>query len=504
MKQSDEKKYVIGLDCSTTGVKAIAFDSSGNIAAHAHEPIPLFSPQPHYYEQEPDDWWSSSRNALTAITNQIDPKRISAIAISNQRETFVPLDEDGKKLRPAIIWLDERCKDEVEPFSRKIGKAKIHRITGKPSDYAPVVYRVAWMKKNEPELYKKIAMICDVHTYIVKKLTGAYKTSWASADPLGLFDLKNKKWSSLILRNLELGEDQLPIACCPGSILGNITEEASRLTGLSEDTLVVAGGGDGQSSGLAANALHSERAYLNLGTAVVAGIYGTHFKTSKAFRTMNSVSDKGYYYECSLRAGTFMIDWFIKNILCIDPLERPQIYKELEQGAGNVSAGSNGLLVLPYLCGAMNPYWDTNARAAFIGLSSFHTRAHMYRALLEGIAFEQLLAIDAVEKAAGTRVKEFVAIGGGAASDLWIRILSDITGRNILIPRTTEASSLGAGIAAAVGAGWFKTFHDAADSMTGIEKTVKPDQENHKKYLKLYKMYRRIYPSLRFYNSNRK
>jgi sugar (pentulose or hexulose) kinase len=323
MKSGDgtnRKSLVIGLDCSTTGTKAIAFDGKGRIAADAHASTPLFSPKPGYYEQNAQDWWTSAQKALSAVTGKVDPERIAALAISNQRETFVPLDENGHPIRPAIVWLDERCKHEVEPFSKKIGKEKIHRITGKPVDYAPVVYRLAWMKKYEPELFKKIHKICDVHTYLVWRLTGHFRTSWASADPLGLFDMRRRKWSPQIMRALELGENQLPEVYCPGSVMGKITKRASEATGLSSETLIVAGGGDGQAAGLGVHALATGRAYLNLGTAIVAGIYGFQYKTSKAFRTMSSCSERGYYFECSLRAGTFAVDWFIKRILKIDPL----------------------------------------------------------------------------------------------------------------------------------------------------------------------------------------
>ena len=497
MKTGSRKDLVIGLDCSTTATKAIAFGRKGNVAARAHEPIPLSSPQLHYYEQDPNDWWMSAQKALRQIAQQINPERIAALAISNQRETFVPLDKDGHALRPAIIWLDERCKDEVESFSKTIGQRRIHRITGKPADYAPVVYRLAWMKKHEPELFKKIGMICDVHTYIVWKLTNEFKTSWASADPLGLFDLKNKRWSQVILKALRLNEDQLPGAYQAGTILGRVSKEASASTGLSPDTAVITGGGDGQAAGLGSNVLTSERAYLNLGTAVVAGVYGTGYRTSKAFRTMSSCSESGYYYECSLREGTFAIDWLIKGILKIDPSVQPDIYTQLEQEGQQISPGCDGLLHLPYLCGVMNPYWDVNARGAFVGLSSFHHRGHLYRSILEGIAFEQLLAINAVEKSIGTKVRDFVAIGGGATNDLWCHILADITGRNICLPENTEASGLGAAIAAAVGIGWYGTFKEAADKMTGIKEVIRPERQNHEKYQQLFTVYENIYPSLK-------
>jgi sugar (pentulose or hexulose) kinase len=500
MKFGQSKKrgsLVVGLDCSTTGTKAIAFDREGNAVARALEPIPLSSPQPNSYEQDPGDWWSSAQKVLNRITRQVDPGRIRALAVANQRETFVPLARDGKCLRPAIVWLDERCKDEVESFARRIGKNTIHRITGKPPDYAPVVYRLAWMKRHEPRLFRDIRMVCDVHAYLVWKLTGSWVTSWASADPLGLFDMQKKRWAPVILHALELTDDQLPALCCPGTIIGRITRDASKSTGLSANTAIIAGGGDGQSVGLGVNALSPERAYLNLGTAVVAGVYGTHYRTSKAFRTMCSCSDNGYYYECSLRAGTFAIDWLIKKVLNVDPLDQPDIYEQLQREAEQIRAGSDGVLHLPYLCGVMNPFWDMHARGAFLGLSSSHGRGHLYRSILEGIAFEQCSAINAVEKTIGSTVRDFIATGGGAMNALWCQMFADVTGKNVCIPGNTEASALGAAIAAAVGTGWYRTFQEAADGMTRIRRTITPNAENRGEYERLFAIYKTIYPFLK-------
>jgi xylulokinase len=218
---------------------------------------------------------------------------------------------------------------------------------------------------------------------------------------------------------------------------------------------------------------------------------------------MSSCSEKGYYYECSLRAGTFALDWLIRQVLKIDPLRQPGIYKQLEREAQQVSVGSNGLFHVPYICGVMNPYWDINARGAFVGLSSSHQRGHLYRSMLEGIAFEQLLAIGSVEQSIHTKVKEFVVIGGGAANDHWCHILADVTGRKIVIPETTEASALGAGIAAAVGAGWYRTFEEAADEMTGMKKIIIPDKQNLDSYRRMYPTYKSLYPKLTLASGHR-
>ncbi|MBN2200765.1 carbohydrate kinase [bacterium] len=488
---------VIGLDSSTTAAKAIAFDAKGRIVSRASRPIPLSSPIPGAYEQNPEDWWASACGALAAVCRQVGPDRVEALAISNQRETFVALDGSGRPVRPAIVWLDERCRDEVAPFAAAVGPKNLHRITGKPVDYAPVVYRLAWMKKHEPGRFRRTAMFCDVQSRLVHQLTGVFATSWAAADPLGLFDTRRKVWSPVILSALGLSSDRLPAALRPGTVIGRVTAEASKKTGLRPGTPVAAGGGDGQAAGLGVNALSPSIAYINLGTAVVAGVYNRRYRVHRAFRTMTACCEDGYVYECSLRAGTFSTDWFIRNFLLIEPNRETGIYRKLETEARQVGTGSGGVLYLPYLCGAMNPYWDMNAAGAFIGLSASHGRGHLYRSMLEGIAFEQRFAIEAVEKAAGSTVRECMVIGGGAASVLWRRILADVTGKRMRLPRSGEASALGAAIAAAVSAGWFGSFRAAAAAMTGAGKCILPDRKNGRVYDRIFSAYVRMHPALK-------
>ena len=488
---------VIGIDSSTTATKAIAWDSLGKNIAEGYCPVPLVSPQSGYYEQNPGHWWSSAVTALQKLTHQIDKERVKALAIANQRETFVALNKEGEPVRPAIIWLDERCKDQVDKFARIIGEDSIHHITGKPKDYAPVVYRLAWMKEHENELFRKVFKFCDVHTYLVHRLTGHYKTSWASADPLGIFDLENKIWSSEILKELEIIPDQLPETCCPGTVLGQVNKYAAEATGLKRGTPVVAGGGDGQSAGLGVNALLMKRAYLNLGTAVVSGMFIKDYVIDRAFRTMASCSKNGYYCETSLRAGTFLIDWFLQQVLKINPAQQLNIYRHLEEEAKQIPAGSEGLLILPYWNAVMNPFWDPDARGCIIGLTSSHHRGHLYRAILEGIAMEQSLATESVEQATGGKIQEFALIGGGAKSILWRQIIADACNKRIMHMDSEEASSLGAGISAAVAAGWFSSFEEAAKTMTSVNDITEPIPQNVKRYQDLIMIYRDIYPVTR-------
>ncbi len=487
---------VIGLDSSTTATKAIAWRRDGTIAGSGRAPIPLASLGNNRYEQNPGDWWHSACIALKELFQQVDPTAVAAVAISNQRETFVPLDAHGAPVRPAIVWLDQRCGEEVAWLADRIGRERIHQITGKPPDMAPVAYRIAWMLRHEPELFQRTAMFADVHTYLSRRLTGLFRTSWASADPIGLFDIERKAWSPEVISALQIQANQLPEPVKPGSIIGEVTTSASEVTGLKAGTPVVAGGGDGQAAGLGVNALGSARAYLNLGTAVVAGVYSTDYRIGNAWRTMGSCTGEGYYYETSLRTGAFLTDWFAHEI-CRAKGDS-NIYQQLEAEAAAVSIGCDGLLALPYWGAVMTPYWDADARGCFIGLSASHRRGHLYRSLLEGIALEQALVTGMIESATKEEVKEFIAIGGGAASDLWCQIMADATGKIIRRSATVEASSLGVAICASIAAGWYADHRQAAQAMcdANLHETT-PSEKNHTRYTELMKIYRELYPTLR-------
>jgi len=491
-----QQDLVIGLDSSTSATKAIAWTGEGLPVAEGRSPIPLARPAADWYEQNPDDWWGSTRGALRELLQRVAPARIAALGISNQRETFVPLTADGSAIRPAIIWLDQRCRGEVSWLSRRVGGRRIHEISGKPVDMAPVAYRMAWMLRNEPDNYKRTAMFADVHGYLTWRLTGQFRTSWSSADPLGLFDMRKKAWSGEILKVLHLKPEQLPVTAPPGSVLGEVNESAAAATLLPVGTPVVAGGGDGQLAGLGVNALTPSRAYLNLGTAVVAGIQSSEYRIGQAWRTMGGGSGEGYCFETSLRSGTFLIDWFLDN--CAGGAGDRETRARLESEAASLPIGSGGLLAVPYWGAVMTPYWDQNARGCLLGLTAAHRTAHLYRSLLEGIALEQAIVTRMIEEEAEIQVREFVAIGGGAASDLWRQIVADACGTPVKRSRTVEASSLGAAMCAAVGAGWFDGTQAAAEAMSGeITHVSEPSADRVARYAELLDVYREIYPKLR-------
>ena len=435
---------VVGLDSSTTATKAVAWTRQGQAIAEGRAPVPLSTPGPGAFEQQPEEWWQAAVAALRQLTAKIDPARIAALAISNQRETVGFLDAAGRSLRPAILWLDERCRPDVARVAAALGAERLNEITGKMPDLTPALYSLAWLQRNEPANFAATRYFVDVQGYLVLRLTGAKATSWGSADPHGLFDLREKKLSPEILAWMGLGEDQFFPAEAPGTVLGELTAAAAAATGLRPGTIVAAGGGDGQAAGLGCAVLGGGRAYLNLGTAVVSGVFSSVCRTDPAFRTETSLSGDGYIFETCLRTGMFLTDWVTKRLFGLDPAGDPGCYDRLEEAAAAVPPGSDGLLLLPYWSGVMSPHWNPDARGAMVGFAPEHDRGHVYRALIEGIALDMAAGYDAIE-ALGEPVKEIVVIGGGAKSALWRRIFADATGRELVASETVEASSLGAG-----------------------------------------------------------
>ena len=495
------RDLVIGIDSSTTATKAIAWDRTGAPLAEGRAAIPLAQPRPRYFEQDPEDWWRATYLALRELAAKIDPARIAGVAISNQRETFGLFGEHGEPVRPAIVWLDERAMDQMRRFGASFGAEKIHAISGKPVDITPCLYRMVWLRENEPHLLNRAAYIAEVHGYLCFRLTGCWTTSTASADPLGVLDMERLSWSQDILAAAGVSIDKMLALMRPGELIGTITEAAAQMTGLPADTPVIAAGGDGQCAGTGVDVLRTGRAYINLGTAVVSGSYSERYVFDAAFRTETAVADQGYILETCLRSGTFLLDWLTREILGMDPQRELQALTALEAEAAASPVGANGVMLVPYWEGCMTPYWDAAARGVIAGLSGLTRRGDLYRALLEGVVLEQALASRRLQGACGQTIDHYVAVGGGTASDLWMQILADATGVSAHRSTSKEASSLGAAMAAAKGCGWFRSFAEASAAMAGhIVRTFEPRPKEKAAYAELGEIYEELWPALASWN----
>lgn len=491
------RDLVIGIDSSTTATKAIVWDRYGNALGEGRQAVPLAVPRPGWAEQDAEDWWTSCVGALRQALAGVAPDRIAAVAVANQRETMVPVDEAGHALRPAILWLDERCRDQLARIDRLFGSTRIHRVTGKPVDVTPSVYRILWLQEHEREVVEEAARYLDVHAFLVQRLAGRCCTSLASADPMGLVNMEHGLWAGELLEAIGLGEAQLPELTPPGAVIGTVTAAAAQATGLPKGTPVVAGGGDGQCAALGAGVTQSGRAYLNFGTALVSGLCADRYAADLAFRTLYGCIDGTFIYETVVRTGTYLVSWFLENILALEQGRRTPREDLLDTLAAAVPPGANGLMVVPYWLGSMMPHWDAAARGITLGWSPAHGRAHFYRAILEGLLFEQRAQMDAVEAASGLRVEEHVLTGGGSRSAVWSQMAADVSGRPAVRCPTSEATSLGAAILAAAGAGLYPDVRSAAAAMSSPGERLAPDPERARRYTLLYSVYRDVFPTVR-------
>ncbi|MDR3069964.1 MAG: xylulose kinase, partial [Propionibacteriaceae bacterium] len=360
------KPVVLAIDSSTTSTKAIAFDLDGRAVEEARRDYLRSNPHPGWQEQDAEDWWIATSESIKEVAAKMKAqgRPILSLTITHQRETFVLLDEHDKPIRPAILWLDTRAGSQIE----RAGSDYVHGLSGKPPSTTPSLYKMLWLAENEPEAVRSTKRVVEVHGYLVHKLTGLWKTSWATADPMSVLDMRDFTYSDALLGIAGFSIDQVADLVPPGDVIGEVSDEVADALSLPRDLPVVAGAGDGQAAGLGANVTGADRAYLSLGTSMTMGVHADEYLYSRAFRTLSSPIAGGYTLEALLSSGALCIAWFRDYISSMNKEDGP-IEPRLEKLAQTVPAGARGVRFLPYLTSAETPFWDANARGAFIGIS---------------------------------------------------------------------------------------------------------------------------------------
>ena len=486
---------VVGVDCSTTAAKAVVWSADGTPISSARVPYELSQPRPGWGEQNAEDWWEAFCGAVRRAVQTVDAKRVGAICVTHQRESFVCLDDRGQPLRPAMLWLDGRATREVEQY----GSQDVHRITGKPPNPTPGWYKLLWLAANEPETMERVGKVVDLHGFVVRRLTGQWSTSVASADPLGLVDLSTGDYDDGLLAACGLDRQRMADLRQPGEIVGPLIDSVADELGLARDTLVVTGAGDGQAAQLGTGITGPGAAFLNLGSGIVSGTVSTSYAYGREYRTLFAATPGRYSLETFMGGGTFNLTWFVERFSAVDPRALGlDVSAEsiLETAASQLPPGAEGLLVLPYWTGALTPYWDHRARGVILGLTGSHGKSHVYRGLLEGIAFEQRFLTEGLVEAVPDPVERLVVLGGGSRSPVWCQIIADVLRRPVEIVREPESTCLGAGMLAAAALGLHSSIPDAAVAMSGTSRRHDPHPRTADTYDRLFKVYRNIYPAL--------
>ncbi len=480
--------YLLSVDIGTEGCKAIIFNEKGESLARSYHEHPMIVPEPSWAEQDPNLWWYNVKKAISDIlkTVEINVGQIACITLTGQSPVLVPVDKFGRPLMNAIIWMDRRAVKQSEILAQ---------ITGITEDPSMILPKIMWVKEQRPKTYRKTHKFLQATDFIQYKLVGRFVTDWLNAFTAH-FNSETHQWPEETLEQLDIPPDKLPDVARPGDIVGTVTEEASHEIGLEKGIPVIVGGIDAYLAVIGVNALRE---------GAICEITGS--STCLMAPSNREVKDPKGRMSCQIfpLLPNFWITWAVMSSTGAslrwfrDRFGNPgESYEELDKAAEKVSAGSDGLIFLPYMMGERSPIWSPAARGVFIGLSLHHSRNHVIRAILEGCAFGIHHNLEIME-GLGCKVNEIWSCGGAARSGVLSQIKSDVTGKPIIIPREIEAPALGAAILGAVGVGIYDNINEAAENMVQIMCRFNPRIAVHNKYGLFFQMYKDAYLHLKDY-----
>jgi xylulokinase len=484
---------VLGIDVSTTATKALLIDEAGAVVASGLSDYGFDTPHPLWSEQNPELWWDGAVGAIQSVlaSTGVPAAEIEAVGLTGQMHGLVLLDSAGRALRPAILWNDQRTAGECELIRRAIGAERLIQITGNDALTGFTAPKLVWVREHEPETWRRTAHVLLPKDFVRLRLTGDYALDKADGSGTLLFDLAARDWSSVVLDALEIDPRWLPPTFEGPQITGTLNAAASQATGLRAGTPVVAGGGDQSANAVGVGAVAPGTMALSLGTSgvVFASTDRPLFEPGGRVHAFCHAVPERWHMMSVMLSAAGSLRWFR------DVLAPGEPYDALVASAAEVPAGSVGLQFLPYLSGERSPHPDPLARAAFVGLTLGHDRRHLARAVLEGVAYGLRDGLELMRTAGIPAPDEIRASGGGVASPLWRQILADVLMAEITVPTTTEGAAYGAGVLAAVGAGWFSTVDDACARMVSAEPAAAPGADA-PTYAEGYEIYRSLYPAL--------
>jgi xylulokinase len=497
--------YLMGIDVSTTGCKALIINEKGEgVASMVHE-YPLSAPRPNWSEQAPVDWWQATVHSIREALEEAEIKGadIACLGLSGQMHGLVLLDKSDRVLRPAILWNDQRTGAECDDMARIIGRERLIEITCNPPLTGFTAPKILWVKKHEPEVYDKVAHILLPKDYIRYRLTGALATEVSDASGTLLFDVPGRCWSEKLLQKLGIDRRLLPDSFESPEVSGKISAAAAEETGLAEGTPVVGGGGD-QAAGAVGNGIVKTGAIsATIGTSGVVFAFSDSPKVdlpqARTQTCCHAVPGKWHIMGVSLSSGG-SLRWFRDNLgqyevaqaefRSIDP------YEVMTEEAAQAPPGSEGLVFLPYLTGERTPVIDPDAKGAWVGLNVRHTKGHLLRSIMEGVAYSLRDSLE-IMKEMGIEAREIRVSGGGARSALWRQIQADVYNHTVLATTASEGPAFGVALLAGVGSGLFSSVEEACEATIKVVSETKPKRENVETYKRYFALYRGLYGALK-------
>jgi len=493
----------LGIDIGTTNVKACILDTVANkVVASGSEEHPLFHPKPGYAEQEGDNYWKAVVSSIKQCLSQGSfADDVVAVALSGLVGVALPINETGKPLRPGMIWMDARSEEECQEIRERVGEDKINYNNG--NRIAPwfIEPKALWMKKHEPDLFEKTHKFLSPSGYCTYRLCREFTINTGDAGLFYPYEYQKESWNPEIAEGIGVPMEKYAKIYRSHEPVGQITAEAAAETGLKEGAIVVAGGTDISSAALGCGVIKAGQAYYSMGTGSNLGIMIPTEQRVEEYRILKwpHVLPGLTMFDGPMAFTGVSLRWF--RDMFADPervmAERSNqnVFELLTNQAAQIRPGSDGLLYLPYMGNTLSPNWNSHAKGIFFGARLSTTRAHMIRALVEGVAFD-LYSNVKIAKEADVRVDELTLNGGPTKSKFWNQITANVTNLPLLVTDVDEAAPLGDAILAAVGAGLYSDPTDPVSDLVSVVGTVEPDPAIHEMYEDFFGIWRRIYFNL--------
>lgn len=498
-------ELVVGCDVGSQGANVALYTAAGEMVATADEPYDVSFPAPGWAEQDPALWLSALERAVKRVVAEVDARAsaVKAISFGSQLDGVVAVDQDGRPLRPALIWMDRRAEAQAGAIAERIEGREFYRLSGANLDSSHGVFKILWLRDEEPDRFTNAIAFHLPGSFVLEHVTGERAVDFSNASSFALLDPRQRVWSSRLLELVGLEEGRLPPVRAATDAVGTISRAFAEVTGLDTSTLVAVGCGDEMAATLGAGVFEPGEVCDVVGTAepVCAASERPREDETMLVECHPHADPDSWLLENPGFVSGGNLRWFRDHLAPLE-LEAERngggdAYEALNALAAEVPPGAEGLVFLPCMQGAMAPEWNGAARGVVHGLTLAHTRAHLYRAVLEGSAFALRDILEAMRQA-GLEVSRLTIVGGGAKGRLWREIKADVTGLPVRIPANVETTATGAAILAAVAAGLHESVADAVRAFVRYEPDeLEPDAEAHAVYEEAYRLYRDVYFALK-------
>jgi xylulokinase len=482
---------LVGVDVGTSGTRALAVTIEGELVAEATRPHELLTPRPGWTEQQPAEWWEACKGVLREVAAAVG-EEIVGLGVTGQMHGSVFLDGAGAVIRPALLWNDQRTSGECNEITSRVGEARLLELAGNPALTGFQAPKVLWLARNEPDAYARVESVLLPKDYVRFELTGERATDASDASGTLLLDVRARDWSDEILDALEIPRSWLPRVYEGPEVTATLRDDVAADLGLPRGLPVAAGGGDNAAAAVGVGVVREGSVSTSIGTSGVLFAHRDEFTPDPSGRVhafCHAVPGAFHLMAVTLSAGGSLSWWR-------ERLGGGASFGDLVDEAASVEPGAEGLLFLPYLTGERSPHLDPHARGGFVGLTVRHGRAHMTRAVMEGVAFSMRDGLE-VMRGLGTPDDDLRAVGGGARSPLWLRLQADVYGRAIRRTEVDEGPAYGAALLGGVAAGVFADVDEASARVRLRDEVTEPDAERARRYDELYAIYASLYGALR-------